>query len=72
MVVKGLDFDNVQLVGVLDADSLLNFADFRVNERAFQLIEQVSGRAGRKKPAGKSCYTGYQYKASLITIAKGA
>jgi primosomal protein N' (replication factor Y) (superfamily II helicase) len=53
MVVKGLDFDNVQLVGVLDADSLLNFADFRVNERAFQLIEQVSGRAGRKNEQGK-------------------
>jgi primosomal protein N' (replication factor Y) len=53
MVVKGLDFENVQLVGVLDADSLLNFADFRVNERAFQLIEQVSGRAGRKDKQGK-------------------
>lgn len=53
MVVKGLDFENVQLVGVLDADSLLSFADFRVNERAFQLIEQVSGRAGRKEKQGK-------------------
>ncbi len=52
MVVKGLDFGNVQLVGVLDADSLLNFADFRVNERAFQLIGQVSGRAGRKEEQG--------------------
>jgi primosomal protein N' (replication factor Y) len=48
MVVKGLDFDNVDVVGVLDADGLLHFADFRVNERAFQLMEQVSGRAGRK------------------------
>jgi primosomal protein N' (replication factor Y) len=53
MVVKGLDFDNVELVGVLDADGLLHFADFRVNERAFQLIEQVSGRAGRKVERGK-------------------
>lgn len=52
MVVKGLDFDNVNLVGVLDADSLLSFADFRVNERAFQLMEQVSGRAGRKDGKG--------------------
>lgn len=52
MVVKGLDFDNVNLVGVLDADSLLSFADFRVNERAFQLMEQVSGRAGRKDGEG--------------------
>ena len=53
MVVKGLDFDNVNLVGILDADGLLSFADFRVNERAFQLMEQVSGRAGRKKEQGK-------------------
>ena len=48
MVVKGLDFDKVSLVGILDADGLLSFANFRVNERAFQLMEQVSGRAGRK------------------------
>lgn len=53
MVVKGLDFENVHLVGILDADSLLSFADFRVNERAFQLMEQVSGRAGRKDKQGQ-------------------
>ncbi|MEP6682285.1 MAG: helicase-related protein, partial [Parafilimonas sp.] len=53
MIVKGLDFEHVNLVGILDADSLLNFADFRVNERAFQLMEQVSGRAGRKDNTGK-------------------
>jgi len=53
MVVKGLDFDKVSLVGILDADGLLSFADFRVNERAFQLMEQVSGRAGRKNEQGK-------------------
>ena len=53
MVVKGLDFDKVNLVGILDADGLLSFADFRVNERAFQLMEQVSGRAGRKKIQGR-------------------
>jgi primosomal protein N' (replication factor Y) (superfamily II helicase) len=53
MVVKGLDFDKVNLVGILDADGLLSFADFRVNERAFQLMEQVSGRAGRKNIQGK-------------------
>ncbi len=53
MVVKGLDFDRVDLVGILDADSLLNFSEFRVNERAFQLMEQVSGRAGRKDGRGK-------------------
>lgn len=52
MVVKGLDFENVQLVGIIDADSILNFTDFRVNERAFQLMEQVSGRSGRKDGNG--------------------
>jgi len=53
MVVKGLDFDNVELVGVIDADGLLHFADFRVHERAFQLMEQVSGRAGRRDGKGE-------------------
>lgn len=53
MVVKGLDFENVMLIGILDADGLLSFADFRVNERGFQLMEQVSGRAGRKQGTGK-------------------
>jgi primosomal protein N' (replication factor Y) len=53
MVVKGLDFEHVNLVGILDADGILNFTDFRVNERAFQLMEQVSGRAGRKDGKGK-------------------
>ncbi len=53
MVVKGLDFEKVSLVGILDADGLLSFADFRSNERAFQLMEQVSGRAGRKSEQGK-------------------
>lgn len=52
MVVKGLDFEHVGLVGILDADSILSFADYRVSERAFQLMEQVSGRAGRKDGEG--------------------
>ena len=53
MVVKGLDFSNVDMVGIIDADGILSFTDFRVNERAFQLMEQVSGRAGRKSGNGK-------------------
>lgn len=52
MVVKGLDFEHVNLVGILDADGILSFTDFRVNERAFQLMEQVSGRAGRQNDNG--------------------
>lgn len=53
MVVKGLDFEHVNLVGIVDADGILNFTDFRVNEKAFQLMEQVSGRAGRREEQGK-------------------
>lgn len=53
MVVKGLDFENVSLVGILSADSLLSFPEFRVHERAFQLMEQVSGRAGRQDGKGR-------------------
>jgi primosomal protein N' (replication factor Y) len=53
MVTKGLDFENVSLVGILNADNLLNFPDFRAYERSFQLMAQVSGRAGRKYKQGK-------------------
>jgi primosomal protein N' (replication factor Y) (superfamily II helicase) len=53
MVSKGFDFDNVGLVGVLDADSMLHFPDFRAFERSFQLISQVAGRAGRRRKRGK-------------------
>lgn len=53
MVTKGLDFDNVGIVGILSADQLMSFPDFRSSERGFQLMTQVSGRAGRKKKRGK-------------------
>lgn len=53
MITKGLDFDRVQVVGIINADHLLNFPDFRSFERAFQLMEQVSGRAGRRDRQGK-------------------
>ena len=52
MVTKGLDFERVSLVGILNADNMLNFPDFRSHERAFQLMAQVSGRAGRKNKRG--------------------
>ncbi|AFL81855.1 replication restart DNA helicase PriA [Aequorivita sublithincola DSM 14238] len=53
MLAKGLDFRNISLVGVMNADNLLNFPDFRAHERSFQLLQQVSGRAGRTKKRGK-------------------
>ncbi|MBX2945026.1 MAG: primosomal protein N' [Cyclobacteriaceae bacterium] len=53
MVTKGLDFDKVSLVGVFNADRMMHFPDFRSYERAFQLITQVSGRAGRREKPGK-------------------
>ena len=53
MVSKGLDFKNVSLVGVINADDMLNFPDFRAHERAFQLLTQVSGRAGRSADKGE-------------------
>jgi primosomal protein N' (replication factor Y) len=52
MISKGLDFDNLRLVGILNADSLMNFPDFRAYERAWQLMSQVAGRAGRRKTRG--------------------
>jgi len=60
MVTKGLDFDNVQIVGILSADNMLSFPDFRAHERSFQLMEQVSGRAGRKNRQGKVIIQSWQ------------
>ena len=53
MVTKGLNFDSVSTVGILNADTLINFPDFRSHERAFNMMEQVAGRAGRKGKRGK-------------------
>jgi primosomal protein N' (replication factor Y) len=52
MVTKGLDFNNVSVVGILNADNMLNMPDFRAFERGFQMMAQVSGRAGRKNKRG--------------------
>lgn len=66
MVTKGLDFDNVAVVGVLSADHLLQFPDFRASERGFQLLTQVSGRAGRKKKRGKVIIQAYDVEHAVL------
>ncbi|HOX78725.1 MAG TPA: primosomal protein N', partial [Bacteroidales bacterium] len=66
MVTKGLDFDNVSLVGILNADNMLNFPDFRSHERSFQLMEQVSGRAGRKAKQGQVIIQSYNPQHAII------
>lgn len=70
MVVKGLDFENVGLVGILSADSLLNYPDFRVNERGFQLMEQVSGRAGRLDGKGQVIIQSFDLKHPVLQWVK--
>lgn len=60
MVTKGLDFDNVSVVGILSADNLISFPDFRAYERSFQQMSQVSGRAGRRGKQGKVIIQTYQ------------
>ena len=70
MVAKGLDFEHVNLVGVLSADSLLSFPDFRVNERVFQLLEQVSGRAGRKDDLGKVLIQTHRAEHPIIKLVQ--
>jgi len=53
MITKGLDIENLTVVGILNADNLLNYPDFRAHERSFHIMEQVSGRAGRRQKVGK-------------------
>jgi primosomal protein N'' len=60
MVTKGLDFDSVKTVGIMNADSMLSFPDFRAHERSFQLMAQVAGRAGRKGKQGKVIIQTYE------------
>ncbi|WJE17410.1 primosomal protein N' [Halobacillus sp. ACCC02827] len=70
MIAKGLDFGNVTLVGVLAADAMLNLPDFRASEKTFQLLTQVSGRAGRHEKAGEvvvQTYTPEHYSIELAS-----
>jgi len=66
MVTKGLDFDNVSIVGIMNADNMISFPDFRSYERSFQLMAQVSGRAGRKNKRGKVIIQTYNPYHSVI------
>lgn len=70
MVTKGLDFDNVTLVGVISADVMLNVQDYRAEERTFDLIEQVTGRAGRAKKEGRAVIQTYTPENYAVTMAK--
>jgi primosomal protein N' (replication factor Y) len=67
MVSKGLDFDNVKLVGIMNADTMLNYPDFRAHERSYQLMAQVSGRAGRKNSRGTVIIQTSNHKHQVIS-----
>ncbi|MXV38304.1 primosomal protein N' [Flavobacteriaceae bacterium Ap0902] len=69
MVTKGLDFEDVTLVGIIRADSLLNFPNFRAHERAFQRIVQVAGRAGRRKERGKVLIQAFKAEHHVLQLA---
>lgn len=72
MLTKGLDFRNVSLVGVMNADSLLNFPDYRAHERTFQMLTQVAGRAGRTQKRGKVIIQSYNpYHQILKQVTTG-
>lgn len=66
MVAKGLDFDHLSLIGVINADTLLGYPDFRAYERSFQLLAQVAGRAGRRAAQGKVCIQTYNAEHRII------
>jgi primosomal protein N' (replication factor Y) len=69
MVAKGLDFPDVSLVGIINADSMLNLPDFRAAERCFQLIVQAAGRAGRGKLPGQVIIQTYKADDNVIQMA---
>lgn len=70
MLAKGLDFSNIGLVGVLQADNLLNFPDFRAHERSFQLLQQVAGRAGRGVKQGDVLIQTYDPSQASLQVLK--
>ena len=70
MVSKGLDFDNVDVVAIPNADTILNFPDFRSDERAFNMLEQVAGRAGRRKDKGRVIIQTTNPKHEVLTFLK--
>ncbi len=70
MVTKGLDFDSVSVVGIISADNLINFPDFRAFERSYQLMAQVSGRAGRKDIPGKVIIQSYNPSHIVLNLVK--
>jgi primosomal protein N' (replication factor Y) len=70
MVAKGLDFGNVSTIGIISADSMLNYPDFRAFERSFQLLSQVSGRAGRRAKQGRVIIQAYNTSHRVISQVK--
>jgi primosomal protein N' (replication factor Y) len=67
MVAKGLDFGNVTTIGIISADSMLNYPDFRAFERSYQMLAQVSGRAGRREKQGKVIIQAYDTSHRIIS-----
>nr|MDA3853506.1 primosomal protein N' [Bacteroidales bacterium] len=66
MIAKGLDFDNVGLVAIMNADNMMNYPDFRSHEKAYQMMSQVAGRSGRRQKQGKVILQSYTPDYSLI------